>query len=109
MDDHVIRTLIAVLTTEEQALGLQQPPGIGQRPRPVISDVFGGGGGGQREPPAQQAQQQQQQQRVSPDQAGSAPRGESAEILGGRCGVGYPRCVWGSGHGWDSVASGCCR
>ena len=27
--------MIAVLTNEEQALGLQQPAGIGQRPRPM--------------------------------------------------------------------------
>ena len=32
---NVIRAVIAVLTNEEQALGLQQPAGIGQRPRPM--------------------------------------------------------------------------
>jgi hypothetical protein len=31
----VIRAVINVLTNEEQALGLQQPAGIGQRPRPM--------------------------------------------------------------------------
>lgn len=31
----VLRTLITVLTSEEQALGLQQPVGVGQRPKPM--------------------------------------------------------------------------
>lgn len=31
----MIRAVINVLTNEEQALGLQQPAGIGQRPRPM--------------------------------------------------------------------------
>ena len=31
----VIRAVINVLINEEQALGLQQPAGIGQRPRPM--------------------------------------------------------------------------
>ncbi len=31
----VIRAVIAVLTNEEQAAGLQQPAGIGQRPKPM--------------------------------------------------------------------------
>ncbi|KAJ8304720.1 hypothetical protein KUTeg_018303 [Tegillarca granosa] len=35
VDEAVIRAVINVLTNEEQALGLQQPAGIGQRPRPM--------------------------------------------------------------------------
>ncbi len=31
----VIRAVVGVLTHEEQALRLQQPAGIGQRPRPM--------------------------------------------------------------------------
>lgn len=38
IDEAVIRTVINVLTNEEQALGLQQPAGIGQRPRPMTSE-----------------------------------------------------------------------
>ncbi|XP_067934635.1 3'-5' RNA helicase YTHDC2-like isoform X1 [Watersipora subatra] len=34
-DDLVIRTLVNVLTSEEQSYGLKQPSGIGQRPRPM--------------------------------------------------------------------------
>lgn len=30
--------MIAVLSTEEQAAGLRQPSGIGQRPRPISSE-----------------------------------------------------------------------
>uniref|UniRef100_A0A671VM71 RNA helicase n=1 Tax=Sparus aurata TaxID=8175 RepID=A0A671VM71_SPAAU len=37
-DEAVIRTLVSVLTAEEQAAGLQQPTGIGQRPRPMSSE-----------------------------------------------------------------------
>lgn len=37
-DDAVIRTLVSVLTAEEQNAGLQQPTGIGQRPRLVSSE-----------------------------------------------------------------------
>uniref|UniRef100_A0AAX7USV5 RNA helicase n=1 Tax=Astatotilapia calliptera TaxID=8154 RepID=A0AAX7USV5_ASTCA len=34
-DEAVIQTLVSVLGAEEQAAGLQQPTGIGQRPRPM--------------------------------------------------------------------------
>uniref|UniRef100_A0A669DMK3 RNA helicase n=1 Tax=Oreochromis niloticus TaxID=8128 RepID=A0A669DMK3_ORENI len=34
-DEAVIQTLVSVLGAEEQAAGLQQPTGIGQRPRPI--------------------------------------------------------------------------
>ncbi|XP_075935608.1 3'-5' RNA helicase YTHDC2 isoform X1 [Anarhichas minor] len=37
-DEAVIRTLVSVLAAEEQAAGLQQPTGIGQRPRPMSSE-----------------------------------------------------------------------
>lgn len=40
LDEQVIRTLVAVITNEEQACGLQQPSGIGQRPRPLIVDYY---------------------------------------------------------------------
>ncbi|KAG7240878.1 hypothetical protein INR49_023452 [Caranx melampygus] len=33
-DEAIIQTLVSVLTSEEQGAGLQQPSGIGQRPRP---------------------------------------------------------------------------
>lgn len=39
-EEQVVRTLVAVLTTEERASGLQQPSGIGQRPRPLILDYY---------------------------------------------------------------------
>ncbi|XP_071450252.1 3'-5' RNA helicase YTHDC2-like [Hetaerina americana] len=35
VDESVLRSLVGVLVLEEQALGIQQPPGIGQRPKPV--------------------------------------------------------------------------
>ncbi|OCU02238.1 3'-5' RNA helicase YTHDC2 [Xenopus laevis] len=35
VDEATIRAIIAVLNTEEQSSGLQQPSGIGQRPRPM--------------------------------------------------------------------------
>ncbi|XP_061480215.1 3'-5' RNA helicase YTHDC2 isoform X1 [Rhineura floridana] len=38
VDEATIRALIAVLSTEEQIAGLQQPSGIGQRPRPMSSE-----------------------------------------------------------------------
>ncbi|XP_051523162.1 3'-5' RNA helicase YTHDC2 isoform X2 [Myxocyprinus asiaticus] len=38
LDEVTIRTLVSVLTAEEQNVGLQQPTGIGQRPRPMTSD-----------------------------------------------------------------------
>ncbi|NWI89266.1 YTDC2 helicase, partial [Pitta sordida] len=37
-DEAIIRAIVAVLTAEEQSAGLQQPSGIGQRPRPVASE-----------------------------------------------------------------------
>ncbi|XP_026195327.1 3'-5' RNA helicase YTHDC2 isoform X3 [Anabas testudineus] len=37
-DEAIIRTLVSVLAAEEQQAGLQQPTGIGQRPRPMSSD-----------------------------------------------------------------------
>ncbi|EDL09994.1 mCG11938 [Mus musculus] len=38
VDEATIRAIIAVLSTEEQSAGLQQPSGIGQRPRPMSSE-----------------------------------------------------------------------
>uniref|UniRef100_A0A8C3AU14 RNA helicase n=1 Tax=Cyclopterus lumpus TaxID=8103 RepID=A0A8C3AU14_CYCLU len=37
-DEAIIRTLVSVLVAEEQGAGLQQPTGIGQRPRPMSSE-----------------------------------------------------------------------
>ncbi|CAK6975730.1 '-5' RNA helicase YTHDC2 [Scomber scombrus] len=37
-DEAIIRTLVSVLAAEEQGAGLQQPTGIGQRPRPMFSE-----------------------------------------------------------------------
>ncbi|KAF7648265.1 hypothetical protein LDENG_00159620 [Lucifuga dentata] len=37
-DEAIVRTLVSVLSAEEQAVGLQQPTGIGQRPRPMSSN-----------------------------------------------------------------------
>ncbi|XP_074473095.1 3'-5' RNA helicase YTHDC2 isoform X3 [Sebastes fasciatus] len=37
-DEAIIRTLVSVLAAEEQEVGLQQPTGIGQRPRPMSSE-----------------------------------------------------------------------
>ena len=34
----VVRAVINVLTNEEQSLGMQQPAGIGQRPRPMCKN-----------------------------------------------------------------------
>ncbi|XP_031779462.1 3'-5' RNA helicase YTHDC2 [Nasonia vitripennis] len=39
-DEQVIKTLVTVITNEEQACGLQQPLGIGQRPRPLLVDYY---------------------------------------------------------------------
>ena len=39
-DEQVIKTLVTVITNEEQAHGLQQPLGIGQRPRPLLVDYY---------------------------------------------------------------------
>ncbi|KAM9367474.1 3'-5' RNA helicase YTHDC2 [Phaethornis superciliosus] len=38
VDEATVRAIVAVLTTEEQSAGLQQPSGIGQRPRPMTSE-----------------------------------------------------------------------
>ncbi|KAK2498468.1 hypothetical protein MC885_008233, partial [Smutsia gigantea] len=38
VDEATIRAIIAVLSSEEQSAGLQQPSGIGQRPRPMASE-----------------------------------------------------------------------
>jgi hypothetical protein len=40
LDEQVLKTLITVITNEEQACGLQQPLGIGQRPRPLLVDYY---------------------------------------------------------------------
>lgn len=40
LDEKVVSTLVNVITNEEQACGLQQPSGIGQRPRPLIVDYY---------------------------------------------------------------------
>ncbi|XP_042365751.1 3'-5' RNA helicase YTHDC2 isoform X2 [Plectropomus leopardus] len=37
-DEAIIRTLVSVLAAEEQEAGLQQPTGVGQRPRPMSSE-----------------------------------------------------------------------
>lgn len=47
-DESTIRTVVAVLTNEEQALGLQQPAGIGQRPRPMSTETVVSCGGSRR-------------------------------------------------------------
>ncbi|XP_063956231.1 3'-5' RNA helicase YTHDC2-like isoform X1 [Lytechinus pictus] len=39
-DEAVLKTLIKVLTNEEQSLGLQQPVGVGQRPKPMAIEQF---------------------------------------------------------------------
>lgn len=39
-DEQVVKTLVSVITCEEQACGLQQPLGIGQRPRPLLVDYY---------------------------------------------------------------------
>ncbi|XP_009467463.1 PREDICTED: probable ATP-dependent RNA helicase YTHDC2 isoform X2 [Nipponia nippon] len=38
VDETTVRAIVAVLSTEEQSAGLQQPSGIGQRPRPLTSE-----------------------------------------------------------------------
>lgn len=38
VDETTVRAIIAVLSIEEQSAGLQQPSGIGQRPRPMTSE-----------------------------------------------------------------------
>ncbi|XP_005142130.1 3'-5' RNA helicase YTHDC2 [Melopsittacus undulatus] len=38
VDETTVRAIVAVLSTEELSAGLQQPSGIGQRPRPMTSE-----------------------------------------------------------------------
>lgn len=38
VDETTVRAITAVLSAEEQSAGLQQPSGIGQRPRPVTCE-----------------------------------------------------------------------
>ncbi|NWY15589.1 YTDC2 helicase, partial [Aphelocoma coerulescens] len=38
VDETTVRAITAVLSAEERSAGLQQPSGIGQRPRPVASE-----------------------------------------------------------------------
>ncbi|XP_009958574.1 PREDICTED: probable ATP-dependent RNA helicase YTHDC2 [Leptosomus discolor] len=38
VDEAIVRAIVAVLSTEEQSAGLQQPSGIGQRPRPMTPE-----------------------------------------------------------------------
>ncbi|XP_078314413.1 3'-5' RNA helicase YTHDC2-like [Crassostrea virginica] len=45
VDEAVIKAVISVLGNEEQALGFQQPAGIGQRPRPMTEYMSASGGG----------------------------------------------------------------
>jgi len=40
MDEAVLKAVVGVLTAEEQALGLQQPSGIGRRPCPMTIDHY---------------------------------------------------------------------
>ncbi|XP_033750300.1 LOW QUALITY PROTEIN: 3'-5' RNA helicase YTHDC2-like [Pecten maximus] len=46
LDESVVRTIVNVLTNEEQTMGLQQPAGIGQRPRPMTAESIMSGGSG---------------------------------------------------------------
>ena len=36
----MVKAVVSVLSAEEQAVGLQQPSGIGQRPRPMTIDHY---------------------------------------------------------------------
>ena len=40
VDEDVVKTVVSVLTAEEQAMGLQQPSGIGQRPHLMTIDHY---------------------------------------------------------------------
>ncbi|NXB70850.1 YTDC2 helicase, partial [Donacobius atricapilla] len=40
LDETAVRVITAVLSAKEQSAGLQQPSGIGQRPRPVTCEEF---------------------------------------------------------------------
>jgi hypothetical protein len=46
-DESTVRAIVSILTSEEQALGLQQPAGIGQRPRPMSTETVVSSGGSQ--------------------------------------------------------------
>ncbi|KAK3929267.1 3'-5' RNA helicase YTHDC2 [Frankliniella fusca] len=48
-DDAVIQAVVQILSSEEKKLGLQQPEGIGQRPRPVNIDYQSSAGGRRRD------------------------------------------------------------
>ncbi|XP_054265562.1 3'-5' RNA helicase YTHDC2-like isoform X2 [Macrosteles quadrilineatus] len=37
-DDAVVNTIVSILSAEEQTAGLEQPQGVGQRPRPLMVD-----------------------------------------------------------------------
>ncbi|NXB55060.1 YTDC2 helicase, partial [Leucopsar rothschildi] len=40
VDETTVKAITAVLSAEEQSAGLQQPSGIGQRPRPLTCEVL---------------------------------------------------------------------
>ncbi|KAK0178149.1 hypothetical protein PV328_002126 [Microctonus aethiopoides] len=40
LDELVVKAVVSIITHEEQACELQQPSGIGQRPRPLIVDYY---------------------------------------------------------------------
>ncbi|XP_057341325.1 3'-5' RNA helicase YTHDC2-like isoform X2 [Microplitis mediator] len=40
LDELVIKTIVSIISNEEHACDLQQPTGIGQRPRPLIVDYY---------------------------------------------------------------------
>uniref|UniRef100_A0A671M4S5 RNA helicase n=1 Tax=Sinocyclocheilus anshuiensis TaxID=1608454 RepID=A0A671M4S5_9TELE len=65
LDEATIRSLVSVLLAEEQSAGLQQPTGIGQRPRPMTSD----------DPPQTPASRSAaEQERSSPDRCATLTR-----------------------------------
>lgn len=39
-DESVIKAIVAALTAEEQAIGLELPPGVGQRPWAIQVDCY---------------------------------------------------------------------
>jgi len=40
VDNHIIDSVVSVLSSEEANLGLTQPSGIGQRPKPIPSEAI---------------------------------------------------------------------
>ncbi|XP_063990992.1 3'-5' RNA helicase YTHDC2-like [Diachasmimorpha longicaudata] len=40
LDDQVVKAMVSVISNAEQSCELPQPPGIGQRPRPLIVDYY---------------------------------------------------------------------